>query len=78
MTKFKKLVQETLKEHLSKEDLRLLPTGFQQVGDKAILSLNPKLLEYKFELSKEILNLFKNITGVYLKVGGISGDRLDL
>ncbi|NVM54954.1 MAG: class I SAM-dependent methyltransferase family protein [Candidatus Helarchaeota archaeon] len=74
MAKFKKLMQNRLKEKLTRDKLQLLPTGFQQIGDKAILTLNPQLLRYKEVVSQEIMKLFKNVKGVYLKTGGISGE----
>jgi len=74
MVKFKKILQDRLKDKLNEKELQLLPTGFQQLGDKAILTLKPELLKYKEEISREILNIFSNIKGVYLKKGGITGE----
>ncbi len=74
MAKFKKIIQERLKEVLPEEYLAFLPNGIQQIGDKAILTLQSELLQYQREIGQEILNLFKNIKGVYLKSGGVSGE----
>ncbi|MHA1324964.1 MAG: class I SAM-dependent methyltransferase [Candidatus Helarchaeota archaeon] len=73
MTKFKKLLQEKLKTELPDADLFLLPTGFQQLGDKAILTIHPQIEKYQQIIARELLNLFPFIKGVYLKTGGISG-----
>ncbi|MHA1276640.1 MAG: class I SAM-dependent methyltransferase [Candidatus Helarchaeota archaeon] len=74
MAKFKKLLIERLKNTLLDDELLLLPRGFQQLGDKAILTLRPELIDYKDQIAQEILTLFKRITGVYLKKGAITGD----
>ncbi|MFX1295460.1 MAG: class I SAM-dependent methyltransferase family protein [Promethearchaeota archaeon] len=74
MSKFKKLLQEQLKGKLTTEELQLLPRGFQQIGDKAILTINSELIKLKVEIAQEILNLFDKIKGVYLKTGVITGE----
>ncbi len=73
MAKFKKLLQERLRDSLPPEKLTLLPSGFQQIGDKAILTLKSELYEFKEDISREILELFKKIRGVYLKTGAVIG-----
>ena len=74
MAKFKNLLQERLKAKMMAEELELLPTGFQRIGDKAILTLKPELVNYKGDIAQEILDLFNHIKGVYLKIGAISGE----
>ena len=74
MSKFKKFLMEKLQNIITKDYLTLLPTGFQQLGDKAILNLKPEILEYKNEIAVLILERFNNIKGVFLKKGGITGD----
>ena len=74
MAKFKELLQDRLKHKLNAEELQVLPTGFQTIGDKAILTLRPELLGYKDDIAHELLDLFKTIKGVYLKTGAIFGD----
>lgn len=74
MAKFKELLQDRLKQQLSSEELQVLPTGFQTIGDKAILTLRPELLGFKEAIAHEILDLFKTIKGVYLKMGAVFGD----
>ncbi len=71
MAKFKKLIQERLKNKIPIHKLKLLPNGFQEIGDKAILTLKPEILKYKIDIAQEIIDLFKKIKGVYLKTGGI-------
>lgn len=72
--RFKDLLQERLKAKLKAAELELLPTGFQRIGDKAILTLQPEVLKYKEEIAQGILDFFKYIKGVYLKTGGVTGD----
>jgi len=72
--KFKELLQDRLKQKLNAEELQILPTGFQTIGDKAILTLRPELMGYKEDIAYELLDLFKTIKGVYLKTGAILGD----
>ena len=74
MAKFKDLLQERLRAKLVAEELELLPTGFQRIGDKAILTLRPELLKYKEDIAQGILDFFKYIKGIYLKTGAVSGD----
>ncbi|HUX99400.1 MAG TPA: class I SAM-dependent methyltransferase family protein [Candidatus Deferrimicrobium sp.] len=74
MARFKQLIQERLKHKLSDTELEIIPTGFQQIGDKAILTLSPELIEYTNDIAREILDLFNNVKGVYLKTGAVSGE----
>ena len=74
MAKFKKLMQNRLKDRLTNEELQLLPRGFQQIGNKAILTLRSEILQFKTEIGQEILNLFEKIKGVYLKKGAVLGE----
>ncbi len=74
MAKFKELLQAGLKDKLNSEELQQLPTGFQQIGDKAILTLTPELVQYKNDIAQEVITLFKSVKGVYLKTGGISSE----
>ena len=67
-------MQVRLKDTLTNKELQLLPTGFQQIGDKAILTLKPELLKHKAVISQEILDAFKIVKGVYLKIGGVVGE----
>lgn len=74
MAKFKHLLQERLKELLPEEKLQFLPSGFQQIGNKALLTLNPEVSAFKMQISSEILKMFQKIKGVYLKAGAITGE----
>ena len=70
---FKDLLKEKLKDKLSKEDLGLLPSGFQAVGDIAILNLNSQLLKYKKEIAKATQELFPRFETICNKTGEIKG-----
>jgi tRNA wybutosine-synthesizing protein 2 len=74
MAKFKDLLQERFKAKMIPEELELLPTGFQRIGDKAILTLKSELVKYKGDIAQIILDLFNYIKGVYLKTGAVSGE----
>jgi tRNA wybutosine-synthesizing protein 2 len=65
---------DRLKNELTADELALLPGGFQQIGDTAILSLRPELLNHKIEIAQQLMDIFTRIRGVYLKKGAITGE----
>lgn len=73
MTRFKEILQSHLSGNLSAAEFQLLPAGFQQIGDKAIINLPPELENLKSEIAQIILDSFNNIKGVYSKTGAIQG-----
>ncbi|MHA1797746.1 MAG: class I SAM-dependent methyltransferase [Candidatus Helarchaeota archaeon] len=73
MTKFKKKLIDKLKNRIPDGLLALLPSGFQQIGNNAILNLKPELERYKDQIADIILEEVPTIKGIYLKKGGISG-----
>jgi len=74
MSKFKKFLMEKLQNIVSKDSLTHLPTGFQQIGDKAVLNLKLEVMRYQNEIADLILERFTNINGVFLKKGGVTGE----
>ena len=71
---FKENMQEKLKEKLKKEELEILPAGFQNLGDIIILNLNKELLGKKIEIGEKVLELYPKVRAVYNKEGDISGE----
>jgi len=72
MSRFKEILTEELKS-IPANMLSYLPTGFQQIGNKAVINLKPEIINYQKDISKVILRRFTPIKGVYLKKGGVSG-----
>ncbi|MHA1869460.1 MAG: class I SAM-dependent methyltransferase, partial [Promethearchaeota archaeon] len=73
MVKFKEQLKAALENEIPTELLDLLPSGFQQIGTAAIISLKEELLPYKGLIGKVILERFRYIKGVWLKKGKIVG-----
>lgn len=71
---FKENMQEKLKEKLSKEELEILPAGFQNLGEIIILNLNKELLSEKKIIGEKVLELYPKVKAVYNKEGDISGE----
>jgi tRNA wybutosine-synthesizing protein 2 len=70
---FKQLLQDKLKEKISDKELEILPSGFQAVGNIAILNLNTQLLKYKKEIAQATQELFPRFKTICNKTGEISG-----
>ncbi len=58
---------------LSPEELAIIPTGYQIIGDIMLLNLKPPLLKHQGLLANAILEILPPIKAVYLHAGGISG-----
>jgi tRNA wybutosine-synthesizing protein 2 len=71
--KFKHKIRELLENDMTKEELLLLPGGFQTLGNVIIIKLNPNLLDKKELISKTCLDMFPKIRSVYLNLGKIEG-----
>jgi tRNA wybutosine-synthesizing protein 2 len=74
MKQFKEETKQKLSASLSKQELDLLPSGFQKIGDIIILNLNLKLKNKRAIIGESVLNIFPNIKTVCDKSGGITGD----
>ncbi len=58
---------------LSPEELAVIPTGYQIIGDIMLLNLKPPLLKHQGVIANAILEILPPIKTVYLHTGGISG-----
>lgn len=70
----KEKLQEKLKNQLNKEELNLLPKGFQVIGDIIILNLKPELVKHEKLIAEKILEVFPKIRLVCNKTGDITGE----
>lgn len=60
-------LKKALSEMLSKEELAMLPTGFDTVGDIAILEIPDSLRKKERKIAKALLGMHKHITTVVAK-----------
>lgn len=72
--KFKEQLKEKLKEELSKEELDILPRGFQTIGSVMIIKLNSILIEKKQIIAQACLELLPYIKSVYINLGKVKGE----
>ena len=72
MSRFKQLLIEELKS-IPANMLSYLPTGYQQIGNNAIINLKPEIINYQKDIATVMLRKFPPIKGVYLKQGGVTG-----
>ncbi len=72
--KFKEQLKERLKGKLSKEELDLLPRGFQTIGSVMILKLKTSLLNKKLIIAESCLELLPYINSVYINLGKVKGE----
>lgn len=72
--KFNQLLEEELKNIISEEKKKLLPRGFQRIGDIIMIQLKPELLPLKKEIAKAIIKKIPNTRAVCLKKGEIIGE----
>lgn len=62
-------LKELLKNKLKKEELKLVPSSFDVVGDIIILDLDKKLKKYEKLIAKTLLKVHKNVKVVVKKKG---------
>jgi tRNA (guanine37-N1)-methyltransferase len=67
-------LKEALEGVLSDRELDLLQSSFNIVGDIAILELNKELLPKKKEIGQAMLDTFRNLKVVALKIQEVSGE----
>ena len=60
-------LKEALKDVLSSEELKLLPTGFDTIGDIAILEMPDELRRKEKKIAKVLLEMHRHITTVVAK-----------
>ncbi len=70
---FKKKLAKELDGVLTKEELSILPRGFQTLGDIIIVKLNPKLFEKNTIIGQCYLDLLPKIRSVYVNKGRVIG-----
>ncbi len=66
-------LKEQLKDKMTREQLSLLPSGFQSLGKIIIIKLDPLLMEKKREIADAYLNLFPAVRSIYINHGIIKG-----
>ena len=74
-TPFKRLLMRELADRLPERLLPLLPSGMQVVGDIAILSLRPELVEHAAAIGEVVLARFPFVRTVCRKLGPAVGAR---
>jgi tRNA wybutosine-synthesizing protein 2 len=71
--RFKELLQERLKEKLSKEEIVLVPRSYQRLGHCLILRLAKELQNKKEEIGKASLEIVPGIKTVCINLGKVEG-----
>ncbi len=64
---------EALQDHLSLEDLELVPRAYDLIGDIAVLEIPDELSDHKETIGQVFHRLHKNFSTVLSKKGAISG-----
>ena len=76
---FKQLLKEKLKDKLkdkiTNEELEILPSGYQKIGDIIVVNLKPEIVKYKKEIGELVLEMYKGrVRTVCNKFGIITGE----
>ena len=66
-------LKKKLEGVLSPEELTLIPTSYQIIGDIMLLNLKAPLLKYQYIIAQTILEILPPIKTIYLHTGGIKG-----
>ena len=74
LKKVKELLKEELKDRLSEEELSLLPSSYQKIGDILIINLKSELTRYEKEIGKILLERIPHTRTVCRKEGPILGE----
>jgi len=72
---FKDLLTKELRGKIKKDDIQFLPSGFQIIGNIAIVEIKPQLRDYETDIGKIILNHYKYIKTVCKKDGIYGAQR---
>lgn len=67
-------LKKKLKEELSEEELELLPSGYQMIGDIIILNLKDALKKYEDSIVKAVHELAPYAKTICVKEGSIKGE----
>ena len=70
---FKESLAEKLKDKLDDDLLKILPSGYQKIGDIIVLSLNEGLKKVEKEIGDAVLGI-TNVRSVCVKEGGVTGE----
>ena len=70
---FKESLTEKLKDKLDDDLLKILPSGYQKIGDIIVLSLNEDLKKVEKEIGDAVLGI-TNVRSVCVKEGGVTGE----
>lgn len=71
----KQLLTENLKDELTPEQLELLPSAYQKIGDIVIINLDPEILKFENEIGKLIIKNIPNTKTVCKRTGDIVGEE---
>jgi len=71
----KKLLQENFKDKLSKEELSLLPSSYQKIGQILIVNLKDDLRKYEKQIGKFLLKTIPDTKTVCSRTGFISNQE---
>jgi tRNA wybutosine-synthesizing protein 2 len=72
--KFRKLVLDKLGKKLTDDQVSMIPSGFQRIGNIVILNLPVDLQKYSQPIGKLVLDNFKYAKTVCMRTGGVSGE----
>jgi tRNA wybutosine-synthesizing protein 2 len=77
MKPFKEALAEALEGQIEGRFMECLPSGFQTIGDIAIISLKPEVVAHKEIIGRTMLLLYPSIKTVCIKFDAVKGeDRL--
>lgn len=71
----KQLLVENLKDELTPEQLELLPSGYQKIGDIVIVNINLDIIAFDDVIGKIILKNIPNTRTVCSRIGNIVGEE---
>ncbi len=72
--KFREIVRKKLEKKVPKENLALIPSGFQRIGKIAILNLPEELHKHKRMIGNAVLKNFSYVKTVCMRTGSITGE----
>jgi len=75
MRPFRQAMAEALEEELTEDEIKLLPSGFQAVGDVAVLNLNQKIIKQKKKICPAFLKLYPRFKTVCIKIDAVKGEE---
>lgn len=71
----KQLLTENLKDELKPEQLELLPSGYQKIGDIVIVNINLNIITFEDRIGKVILKNIPNTRTVCSRIGDVTGEE---